>query len=253
MNKLLTNCSRTCVLAVSLCVMAGCGGANGVPDDSSTTDPGDPKLGDTVVSDCPSAAAVASVSDILPYVPADWPAFCSIPNAAVHAGQAFELSTPIELLATDLVPSGVDSAVVFDLELYGAYANRVEIVASTDINGLNYPTKIKLQPGEYRFRGEVRLPLSGEQTRYAQLVVIPGCHEPCPDGWARCSADMACYKTDGEFYADSYSLYCLGMSPEASACNRATGNLDDGTPCAIETDCQDTYTQGSCVSGICTP
>lgn len=116
-----------------------------------------------------------------------------------------------------------------------------------------FKKSLMYRPSEYRFRGEVRLALWGEQTSYAQLVVIPGCHEPCPTGSARCSIDMACYATDGDFYADPFSLYCLGLSPAASACKRATGDLADGTPCAIETDCQDTYTQGSCVSGICTP
>ena len=242
------------LLTVLLFVPAWFGCADtgqGGHDDVATADTG---------AACAAHGTVDTPIEAFGYLPDVWVQTCGAPGNAIRAGETFAVTTEIVLAASDIqLPDSMHcgestpgcSNRAFRLELYGASTDKVEILESTEIGDESCPVRIRLQPGEYRWRSEIRSATSGEDISYASAVLVPGCAQPCPEGSYRCLDDMACYDSGTEFYSDTYCLYCLGLGPVVCPCLTADGQRPNGAPCAVMQDCDDTYVQGTCQDGTC--
>jgi hypothetical protein len=210
--------------------------------------------------DCPAATPVSTAQEALAFLPAEWQEGCWLWDGKHLAGAAFEVTEPIELSAADVIlPEGVtcgdDGAacqVAFRLNLFGSYRNRVEILEVSNLATPGLAARIRLAPGQYRWSTQRMAPLSGEETQFAEAVLLPGCDEPCQANMDRCPDDLACYYSGAEFYANEYCMNCLGLGADNCACTTVDGMVADDTECAIEEDCSDVYVEGRCQGGVCT-
>ena len=204
---------------------------------------------------CPEPPLVSSAAEALALLEKEspvWPARKPDMPGPWPVAPEFRVATPLDLTA-EAVPVGQCSGCVIGSPRFRVDAS-VPGATALDVQegeqGL-LPTRVRLASGRYRLRGTIDASTSG--TLVPVVAVLPGCGEPCPDGWWRCPVDGACHDPSAETEeraGTTYCLECLGQPIEACACWTPSGTRTDGSPCPGP-DPAKVGAVSSCLGGKC--
>jgi len=202
---------------------------------------------------CADTSYPIAAEQVIELVSSDWPHYCDLPYGPLPTTPVLMVQDAIELSVDDFDRPDYCQSQPLSFPCRGPWFRidplaSPEVLETEDVRGDQRPVRIRLTPGAYRIRPQVRI--DHWDGKEAFLDVLPGCLSLCDAGSRYCEWDRSCMPED-TFNDYRFCRACLGGSDSGCSCWTASGPRPDEAMCALGSDCSDVVEIGRCVAGIC--